>query len=118
MLTHRLRHRIAFEAREEQQDSETGESVIVWVTAQRSDGSPLTSVPAEVLTGPGREFRAAGTTQAETTARINLRWFPELVETWRILWDGRIYNISSAETDATGRKEWRLRCEDGVTDGQ
>lgn len=118
MLTHRLRHRITFQAREEQQDSETGESVIVWVTARRADSSELANVPAEVLTGPGREFRGAATTQAETTARINLRWFPELAETWRVLWDGRIYNISSTETDVTGRKEWRLRCEAGVTDGQ
>lgn len=81
----------------------------------------MTAVPAEVLTGPGREFVASSAKQAEATARINLRWFPvdrlELCR-WRVLWDGRIYNIVSAETDLTARREWRLRCEDGPSRGE
>lgn len=115
-LGQRLRHRIRFQLPEWEQDSETGEMLAIW-----RDVPGMERVPAEVLTGPGREFRESGTTQAETTARINLRWFPvdhlELYQ-WRILWDGRVYNIRSAETDATGRREWRLRCVDGVSDGQ
>lgn len=118
MLTNRLRHRITFQAQEQQQDSETGEVVLVWVDVTLPDGTLLVDVPAEVLTGPGREFRAAAATQGETTARVNLRWFPGLELTWRLLWQGQPYNISSAETDATARKEWRLRCENGVTDGR
>lgn len=77
-------------------------------------------VPAEVLEGPGREPYMAGTIQAETTARINLRWFSttkHALMKMRILWEGRVFNIISAETDATGRREWRLRCQDGVDDG-
>jgi len=118
MLSHRLRHRIEFQALTEDQNSETGETVLTWVAASLDSDTLLDSVPAEVLTGPGREFRESGTTQAETTARINLRWFPGLLATWRVLWDGRVYNITSIETDATGRREWRLRCVDGISDGR
>lgn len=114
----RLRHRIEFQELVEEQDSETGASIQTWQTAYMDSDTPLDSVPAEVLTGPGREFRNSGTTQAEATARINLRWFPGLLATWRILWDGRIYNIQSIETDITGRMEWRLRCVDGASDGR
>lgn len=118
MLASRLRHRIEFQELVEDQDSETGAMVQSWQTAYLDSDTPLDSVPAEVMTGPGREFRNSGTTQAESTARINLRWFPGLLETWRILWDGRFYNIQSIETDVTGRREWRLRCVDGVSDGR
>ncbi|HAR44693.1 MAG TPA: head-tail adaptor protein [Nitrospiraceae bacterium] len=118
MLAHRLRHRVEFQELVEEQDSETGASVLTWVTAFLDSDTPLDSVPAEVLTGPGREFRESGTTQAETTARINLRWFPGLSSEWRLLWDGRVYNIGSIETDATGRREYWLRCTDGVSDGR
>ena len=118
MLAHRLRHRVTIQEQQRDQDSETGEIVTSWDTVMLDDGTELDALPAEVLTGPGRELLAAGAKQAETTARINLRWFPGLLPTMRILWDGRIYNITSIETDATGRREWRLRCSDGLTDGQ
>ncbi|MCY1411973.1 Phage head-tail joining protein [compost metagenome] len=118
MLAYRMRHRIEFQQQVHTQDPVTGEVTTTWETVLFS-GRP--DVPAEVLTGPGRELIAADARQAETTARINCRWFPvdrlELY-TWRILWDGRVYNITSAETDATARREWRLRCSDGLTDGQ
>jgi SPP1 family predicted phage head-tail adaptor len=77
----------------------------------------LENVPAEVLTGPGREFNAADAKQAETTARINLRWFPGLLPDMRIRWEGQRYDILSIETDVTARKEYRLRCKQGANDG-
>lgn len=117
MLAHRLRHRIHIQQQQQTQNTTTGEITTAWATVVLDDGTPLNAVPAEVLTGPGRELLAAGAKQAETTARINLRWFPGLLPTMRVLWDGRVYNITSLETDATGRREWRLRCSDGLTDG-
>lgn len=120
MLGYRLSHIVTIQEPVEDQDSNTGEIITSWVTAVDDSGTDLINVPAEVLTGPGREFRESGTTQAETTARINLRWFPvdriKLYQ-WRILWDGRVYNIGGAETDRTARREWRLKCTDGVNDG-
>lgn len=120
-LTARLRHRVSVEERIELQDSETGDISHVWAPLQigSSSSSDPPRLPAEVLTGPGREFQAAGTKQAETTARITLRWFPGLLPTHRIVWaeGGKTYDIQSIETDATGRREYRLRCTDGVNDG-
>jgi len=113
-LSARLRQRITMQSQEQTQDSETGEVTIEWVDEYEN-------VPAEVLTGAGREFRDAGTTQSETTARITIRWFDVdrvAMYAWRILWDGRIYNIQSVETDVTARREWRIRCIDGLTDGE
>lgn len=115
-LSPRLRHRITFMEQAETRDSE-GAIVIDWVPAT-AGGVELVDVPAEVLTGPGREFNAGGQVQAETTARINLRWFNGLDPSWRIEWDGHVYNIGSIETDATARREYRLRCTGGVNDGQ
>lgn len=112
-LATRLRHRVDIQTLELEQDSESGEVIASW-------GTLYASVPAEVLTGAGREFIAAGATQGETTARIVMRWFPVSesdMYAWRILWDGRVYNIGSIETDATGRREWRIKCAAGVNDG-
>lgn len=116
MHAQRYRHRIAFQRKAETQNPLTGAITYAWQTVT-VDGVALDSVPAEVLTGPGREFVASNAKQAETTARINLRWFPGLSPAWRVLWDGKVYDITSVETDATARREYRLRCNDGVNDG-
>jgi len=109
-LSQRLRHRVLIQAKE---------------IVTGPGGEPLghewvdfiADVPAEVLTGPGREFHAADAKQAETSARMTLRWFPGLLPTMRIAWEGLLYNITSIETDRTGRMEYRLRCQEGPTDG-
>lgn len=116
MLSYRLRHRVHIQYPDEAQDEESGEMVTTWKTL-KVGGRSMSSVPAEVLTGPGRESRGSQAVQAETDARINMRWFPGLDQTMRILWDGRIYNIGGMATDVTGRKEWRLTCAEGVNDG-
>lgn len=113
----KYRHAITFQAQVETRDSE-GAIEIGWENAWLDSETELADVPAEVLTGPGREFNAGGQVQAETTARINLPWFPGLDPEWRILWDGHVYNIGSIETDVTARREYRLRCSGGVNDGQ
>lgn len=124
MLAHRLRHRVTFQAKGEEQRDENGYIIPGsggWQTVTLADGTRLENVPAEVLTGPGREFQGGAATQAEVSARINLRWFPANdrdMAAWRVLWDGRIYNITSAETDITARREWRLRVIDGPSEGQ
>lgn len=110
MLAHRLRHRVTIQRPVDTQDEYTGDIERSWQTVHEA-------VPAEVLTGPGRELHAAGTKLAETSARINLRWFPGLSHEMRILWDGKVYDIVSIETDATARREYRLHCKDGLTDG-
>jgi len=124
MLAHRLRHRVTFQRLTDPVRNENGYPVPGsggWQTVVLGDGARLENVPAEVLTGPGREFQGGAATQAETSARINLRWFPAIerdMAAWRVLWDGRIYNITSVDTDATARREWRLRVVDGPSEGQ
>lgn len=113
----RYRHRISFEQKVEEQDSETGALSYTWEVVDLDSDTPLDSVPAEVLTGPGREFNAADAKQAETSARINCRWFGDVSPAWRVVWQGRSFDILSVEYDATGRRETRLRVREGVTDG-
>lgn len=111
MLTQRLRHRVTFQRQVEAQDPDTGNTLITWADA-------FTDVPAEVLTGPGREFIESETKQAETDARINLRWMPGLEQSMRVVWDGKFYDITGMDTDRTGRRELRLRCKEGASDGR
>jgi SPP1 family predicted phage head-tail adaptor len=118
MLSHRLRHRITVQELSEIQDTNTGALTYSWETAILDDGTILDAVPAEVLTGAGREFVQSGATQGQIAARINMRWFPGLTQKMRIVWDTNIYNITSIETDITGRQEYRLKCVAGVSDGQ
>lgn len=110
MLSQRLRHRVDIEDKEPDFTSYGEEVGFVW-------GTLYADVPAEVLTGPGREFNAADAKQAETTARINLRWFPGLTPAMRVVWEGKKFDILSIETDVTARKEYRLRCKEGANDG-
>lgn len=117
MQAQRYRHRIEFQERVETQDSETGAVSAVWQTVEYSSDYALSAVPAEVLTGPGREFNAADAKQAETSARINCRWFGDVDPAWRVLWNGYTYDILSVEYDATARRETRLRVKQGVSDG-
>ncbi|UXC34783.1 phage head closure protein [Cupriavidus gilardii] len=117
MLAYRLRHRVTFQRQVHAQDPGTGADIVAWQDAVLPSGAPLVDVPAEVLTGAGKEFVSAATKNVDTTARINLRWFPGLEQDWRVLWDGRVYDIQSIETDVTGRREWRLRCVDGPSEG-
>lgn len=118
MLAHRLRHRIEIQERAEFQNPTTGEITVQWQTVYLDSNTPLDSVPAEVLTGPGREAIASGTTQSVEEARVNIRWFPGLSPKWRILWDGKIYGIDSIETDATARREYRLKCTRDASEGE
>lgn len=118
MLANRLRHRVAVQELVETQNSTTGAVTRAWENVLLDSSTELDAVPAEVLTGPGREFVQSGSTQNEIAARINLRWFPGLTQKMRIVWDGNVYNIQSIETDVTARREYRLKCIAGVSDGQ
>lgn len=117
-LAPRLRQRITFQELVSSRDSE-GVLTQGWENAWLDSETELVDVPAEVLTGPGREFVAGGAQQADVAARITCRWFPGLDATWRILWEGRVFSIlGEPDTDATARREWRIKCEAGVTDGR
>lgn len=111
MLTQRLRHRITLQRQFNSQDSNTGENHVSWENA-------YVNVAAEVLTGPGRESVVSATKTAETDARMNFRWLPDIDQSMRVVWDGKHYDISGIEYDRTARREIRLTCKQGLTDGR
>lgn len=117
MQAQRYRHRVAIQEQTETQDSETGDIEFTWGTVYLDSDTPLDSLPAEVLTGPGRELQAADAKQAEIAARINLAWFPGLTQKMRVVWEGQNFDIVSIETDATARREYRLKVAAGVNNG-
>lgn len=104
-----LRQRIDLQSRGEVRGPD-GESEPAWIPF-------AADVPAEVLTGPGRELRAAGATDAEIGARINLRYMPGVVQSMRVVWEGQYFNITGIELDRTARRSMRLICATGLNDG-
>ena len=115
MRSGNLRHRITFQHKTQVRDGETLSDQ--WLPAVSDDNQTMENIPAEVLDGPGRELTAAGVTHAEVAARINLRWFPGLKANWRILHGSDVYDITGIAKDRTGRREYRLTCKTGVSDG-
>jgi SPP1 family predicted phage head-tail adaptor len=113
-----LIHRITFQEPIESKDSE-GYPTVEWDNVWLDSDTELADVPAEVLTGPGREFPQSGQIQADIAARIRCPWFPGGINSaWRILWDGFVFNIDGIpDLDATGRREYRIKCKAGVNDG-
>lgn len=59
----------------------------------------------------------SGAPQAAATLRVACRWFPGLLATDRIVWQSIAYDIAGIETDATGRREYRITCTGGLNDG-
>lgn len=117
MLRHAYHHRITIQEQVHDQGSDTGDITSMWVTVELDSETELADIPAEVLTGPGREPTAGDAKWSETSARVNCPWFPGLRQDMRVLWDGRTFDILSIETDASARREYRLRLKGGLTDG-
>lgn len=114
-ISERYRHRIFIDSRVETR-GEFGEVAIAWEDAFPS-ATAAGGIPAEVLTGPGRELRAAGAFEAEQSARINFRHLPGVDQTMRVRWGSMVYDIQSVEYDATARIETRLICKAGLSSG-
>jgi head-tail adaptor len=119
MLANRLRHRVSLEALTVEVDS-NGHRTETWLPA-KAGGRSLKDVPAEVLLGPGRDFIGSSAPQASAFARVNLRWFPATVAelmAMRLVWEKQNFGITSATSDRTARREWRLTVEVGPADGR
>jgi len=118
-LSARLRHTISFERKVISRNAH-GLINETWETVDRPGIGLLKEIPAQVLTGPGRdETIQSGQKQSEVVARITLRWFPGGIDpAWRIIWDGQVFNILGLpETDATARREYRIKCRAGIGNG-
>lgn len=62
------------------------------------------TVWAEKVEQGGREFRAAGALNAETTALFTLRWRADVNPGWRVSMDGREWEILAVSE--IGRREF------------
>ncbi|WP_417393656.1 head-tail adaptor protein [Gimesia sp.] len=115
MLSYRLRHVVQLQESTQTQDPVSGELIKTWRNIELSAGKP--NIPAEVLTGAGREAAMAGARFAEVDVRVNLRWFPykrlDLYQC-RLIWDDEIFDIVDVQTDVTTCREWRLKCKAGI----
>lgn len=109
-LATRLRHRITIEAATSVQDPVSGETTPAWATFAAAE-------PAEVVPLSGREFIAAGATQAGVDTRVTIRWRPGVLPTMRFLFDGETYNIKAVLPDPTARRHLTLMAERGVNNG-
>jgi len=118
-LSARLRHTITFEHKVMTRNAH-GLINETWHIVDVPGMGLLENIPAQVLTGPGKdEAIQSGQKHAEVVARITVRWFPGGIDpAWRIRWDGQIFNILGLpETDASARREYRIKCRAGIGDG-
>ena len=95
----RLRHRVDFQRRVNNQDPVTGEIAPQWVNL-------FTSVPAAIEPLNGKEFIAANAVQSEITTRITVRYRAGISATQRIKHGAKIYNVYGALPDKDSGLTW------------
>lgn len=110
MQAGRLRHRVKIQKPVNIQDPVTGVITPSW--------QDTVSVWAEVYPLSAREFVAAQAGQAEISARITIRYRPDLTAKHRIIFRGKVYNIEGVLPDpVSGLEYFTLPCSQGVNDG-
>ena len=109
-LAAKLRHRVDLQTRTGTQNSTTGEMTYTWASTYAAE-------PAEVVPLSGREFIAAGATQAGVDTRITIRWRSGIEPTMRVVFDGQNYNLHAVLPDPTNRRWLTLMCSRGLNDG-
>lgn len=110
MLAPRLRHRVTVQQRTQTQDATTGEITVTWAAL-------LVDEPAEVVPLSGKEYIAAGATQAVVDTRMTIRWRSGIEAAMRIVFDGQNYNVAAVLPDPSNRRWLTLMVQRGVNDG-
>lgn len=96
MRTGRLRHRVTIQKKPPVTQNSFGEETPTWAN--------VATVWAQVETLSGREFVQQGQAQVEITHKINVRYRDDLVETMRVVWTGRTFQIEAILADNVGRQ--------------
>jgi SPP1 family predicted phage head-tail adaptor len=93
----RLRHRLTLQSPPATQDA-LGQPTNVFVTVDTvwGDAEPLR----------GMQWLAAGGEQAAVTVKFTIRWRADVAPGWRVLWNGRPYDVAGEPIDAFGRGRW------------
>ncbi len=102
----RLRHYVTVEQSVSVPDSH-GEPVLTWTPFARD-------VPAGIEPLQGREFLAAQKENVEVTHRVVLRWIAGVNATMRVVFNGRILEITSALNRDERNEDLTLMCKEVV----
>lgn len=94
-----LRQRVTIERPEFVQNTVTGEMTRTWVEVARN-------VPASVQPVSGGEFIAAAKVESRITARIKIRFRPDLNAAMRILHGATVYAVQAVLPDPNTGREW------------
>lgn len=94
-----LRHRVSIDRQDHAQDETTGAVSTSWAEI-------AASVPARVTPISGREFIAAAQVGSSITARITIRYRPDLNAAMRIRHGETIYRIKAILPDPNSGREW------------
>jgi len=95
-----LRHRIAFDRQDHQQDETTGAITTEWAEI-------AASVPAAVEPLSGNAFIAAAQAGTSVAARITVRHRADLNHSMRIRHGESVYRIKAILPDPKSGKEWQ-----------
>lgn len=110
MRAGKLRHRVMLQKLGRTRNPVTGGWTEGWVD--------VASAWASIEPLSAREFIAAQASQSEITARVVIRYRPDVDATMRILYRGKIYNIHGALPDVKSGLEYlTLPVSEGVNDG-
>lgn len=111
----KLRHRFTVQARENDQDPVTGETVVTWATAHEN-------VPGSYEPLSARELIVAQAQQSPVSARVVMRKLAGLTAQHRLLHvccGGGVLNIEGVLPDPNSGVEWvTLPVSAGVSDGE
>lgn len=105
-----LRHRVVIEVQVPVRDFLTGAQLIRW--------QPLAIVWARITPLSARELVAGQAIDSKVTARVVIRWRPDVTAKCRLVHGGRIYNIEGVLADpVSGREYLTLPVSAGVNEG-
>lgn len=113
----KLRDRVKIQRKVNQRDPITGGTVEEWQDLDEA------LIPAGIEYLSAREFISAQAMQSQITARITIRFRPDIAASMRILYLAhgyqRIFNIQGVLPDKRSGGEYlTLPCSEGVNDGQ
>lgn len=96
----KLRHRLILQAPVENQDPATGDLEITW--------TDVATVWAVIEPLSAREFIASQSENNQVTARITIRYRPDVTGKWRLLHEakGAYYNIEGILADKSSGKHY------------
>lgn len=95
-----LRHRVAIDRQDHEQDGVSGAITTVWTEI-------AASVPAAVEPLSGREYIAAAQAGSTVSARITVRFRADLNSAMRVRHGETVYRIKAVLPDHKSGKEWQ-----------